>query len=319
MKRIFALIIGLMLGFNTIAQVNTYSYLYIEGDKETPFYVKLEGTMQPRLGKHYAILSNLDKGYTKIEVLFEQNKYPAQSFFVNIPENASRSLQLRKLDDGKFALYDLIGFHYILSDNKKSDQIDHLLAKLTNAAPTPEANNNAGYKEPTTPKPVPQVEALPTLNTKAPKEPKTATAKPTKDNTLLYKDGEEPVLSGAKPAKKTTSFINNVAINGESESNAVPPNTDCKSAISNEEFGNYLIRIQDKADDDAKLKYIQKQRKSCYTTAQIEQMALTIKSQSGRMQLTKYMYAQVADPQEYKTLERIFTTDFLKKKFIESL
>lgn len=317
MKRIFALFIGLMLGFNSLAQVNTYSYLYIEGDKETPFYVKLEGTMQPRLGKHYAILSNLDKGYTKIEVLFEQNKYPAQSFFVNIPENASRSLQLRRLDDGKFALYDLIGAHYIVSDNKKSDQIDHLLAKLTNVIP--DNQQHAGNTAPTTPKPVPQVEALPTIKPKTPKEKQPTTAKPTKDNTLLYKDGEEPVLPGAKPAKKETSFINNVAINGDSETYAVPPNTDCKNAISNEEFGNYLIRIQDKADDDAKLKYIQKQRKSCYTTAQIEQMALTIKSQSGRMQLTKYMYAQVSDPQEYKNLERIFTTDFLKKKFIESL
>lgn len=304
-----------MLSFNSLAQVNTYSYLYIEGDKETPFYVKLEGTMQPRLGKHYAILSNLDKGYTKIEVLFEQNKYPAQSFFVNIPENASRALQLRKLDDGKFALYDLVGAHYIVSDNKKSDQIDHLLAKLSNTTPT----SNVENKLPTTPKPVPQVEALPALNAKAPKDKKPTTTKPIKDNSLLYNDGDEPVLQGEKPIKKEKNFIDNVAINGSSEAQAVPPNTDCKNAISNEEFGNYLIRIKDKADDDAKLKYIQKQRKSCYTTAQIAQMALSIKSQSGRMQLTKMMYAQVSDPHEFKTLESVFTTDFLKKKFIESL
>lgn len=317
MKRILALIIGLMLGFSSLAQVNTYSYLYIEGDKETPFYVKLEGTMQPRLGKHYAILSNLDKGYTKIEVLFEQNKYPAQSFFVNIPENASRALQLRKLDDGKFALYDLIGAHYIISDNKKSDQIEHLLAKLSNTAPT--AINNAETTAPTTPKPAPQVEALPAINTKVSKDKKPVTPKPIKDNTQLYNDGEEPILPGEKPAKKEKNFIDNVAINGSSESQAVPPNTDCRNAISNEEFGNYLIRIKDKADDDAKLKYIQKQRKSCYTTAQIAQMALSIKSQSGRMQLTKMMYAQVSDPQEFKTLESIFTTEFLKKKFKESL
>lgn len=316
MKHFFAYIITLCLSLSALGQVNTYSYVYIEGDKETPFYVKLEGTMQPRLGKHYAILSNLDKGYTKVEVLFEQNKYPAQTFFINVPENASRSLQLRKLNDGKYALYDLIGGHYITANSKQSDNIDHLLSKLSapqNSVAVIKGNttSNKNFENKTSTSPISE-SGKTTLNTKTEKTPKA------KDNTLLYHEGEEPILAGQKAPKTKQNFIDNVAINNNDNA-AVPPNTDCKSAISNEEFGNYLIRIQDKSDDEAKLKYIQKQRKSCYTTAQIEQMALSIKSQSGRMQLLQYMYAQVYDPQEYRTLERVFSTDFLKKKFIESL
>ena len=104
MKTVFILIIFLVLFASTGAQ--PFSYVYIQGDKETPFYVKLEGKMMPRYGKNYCILSELSPGPIHIEILFQQRVFPAQKFTINVPENGYRGFVLNKQEHG-FVLYDL--------------------------------------------------------------------------------------------------------------------------------------------------------------------------------------------------------------------
>ncbi len=62
--------------------------------------------MMPRYGKNYCILSELSAGTAHIEILFEQNKFPAQKFTINVPENSGRGFILHK-DNNAFTLYDL--------------------------------------------------------------------------------------------------------------------------------------------------------------------------------------------------------------------
>ena len=81
------------------------SYIYIQGDKETPFYVKMEGKMQPRYGKNHCIIAELAPGTVDVEVLFQQNIYPAEKFRIEVPENGI-GLLLNKRDNG-YVLYDL--------------------------------------------------------------------------------------------------------------------------------------------------------------------------------------------------------------------
>lgn len=75
----------LLLAGNTFA--NGFSYVYIQGDKQTPFYVKFEDEMMPRYGKNYCIISQLAPGPVKVQILFQQNIYPAQTFTIQVPEN----------------------------------------------------------------------------------------------------------------------------------------------------------------------------------------------------------------------------------------
>ena len=91
----------------------SYSYLYIQGDKQTPFYVKVNGTMQARYGKNYCIIPKLDSGTIQIEILFQQNIYPPQNYQVRIPENAGKGYLLAKKGDA-YALYDLDTKNYLL-------------------------------------------------------------------------------------------------------------------------------------------------------------------------------------------------------------
>jgi hypothetical protein len=88
----------------TIAQ--PFSYLYIQGDKETPFYVKMEGKMLPRYGKNYCIISELNPGPVHLEILFQQHAFAPQKFTVQVPEHGYRGFLLNKQEHG-FALYDL--------------------------------------------------------------------------------------------------------------------------------------------------------------------------------------------------------------------
>jgi hypothetical protein len=94
-----------------------YSYIYIQGDKTTPFYVKMEGQMQPRYGKNHCIISDLAAGPLNIEILFQQNAFPAEKFTIEVPENRGMGFMLDKQADG-FVLYDLQKKIYIKPVNE---------------------------------------------------------------------------------------------------------------------------------------------------------------------------------------------------------
>jgi hypothetical protein len=104
LKHIILLAATVVFFANAIAQ--PFSYIYIQGDKEMPFYVKLEGKMMPRYGKNYCILSELSPGPIHIEILFQQHADSPQKFTINVPENGYRGFLLNK-QNNKYLLYDL--------------------------------------------------------------------------------------------------------------------------------------------------------------------------------------------------------------------
>ena len=110
MKVVYALIVVCLTACQVVAQ--QFSYVYIQGDKVTPFYVKMDSVMMPRYGKNYCILSELIPGPIHIEILFQQNIYPPQHFTIMVPENGFREFLLDHQDKG-FVLYDLQQKRYL--------------------------------------------------------------------------------------------------------------------------------------------------------------------------------------------------------------
>jgi Domain of unknown function (DUF4476) len=100
----------LVVGFSGAAQ--PFSYVYIQGDKQAPFYVKMEDQMLPRYGKNYCIIPMLAPGAINIEILFQQNQFPPESFQIMVPENSGKAFLLTKKDD-VYELYDLQQKTYI--------------------------------------------------------------------------------------------------------------------------------------------------------------------------------------------------------------
>jgi hypothetical protein len=349
--------------FNIVAQ--EYSYLYIEGDKETPFYIKMEGQMMPRLAQNYAVLSNLDAGVTNIEILFQQNKYPPAKFAIKIPKNASRGLVLRRVDSD-FALYDLQTGHYIFAGNKpQDDNIDKLearaytqeqaalkqrqeLIKQSKENKVVKAETPSKVVDETLPSFQPGKSNMEAQNSKKPSKAKEDKVKKEEklkvEHVKIEKAKEAKVVETekSKPVKtsvlneptqapnlpksdKQSKYLNNVLINGEESDwdinesdSSVPPNTDCKMAMSEVEFDAFFNKLKDR-EEEAKIKFLSKNKKLCFTTEQVSIIGRSIKSTSGRMQVLKQLYAQTFDPQNYHLLEHLFSTEYLKKKFKDSI
>ena len=108
----------MLLCISAIGRDPGKSFVYIQGDKTTPFYVKVGETMQPRYGKNYCIIPKLEPGKLEVEILYQQNKYPPQTYIFDVPENGSRSFLLSKKDTA-YALYDLETKTYITSTKKQ--------------------------------------------------------------------------------------------------------------------------------------------------------------------------------------------------------
>lgn len=105
LKRVAAIILWSSgLSITTLGQ--PFSYIYIQGDKTVPFYVKMEGKMQPRYGRNYCIIPELNPGIVHIEILFQQRVLPPQQFTIQVPENGFRGFLLNKKGNS-YVLYDL--------------------------------------------------------------------------------------------------------------------------------------------------------------------------------------------------------------------
>jgi hypothetical protein len=343
-NRQYGLIILLFLllgGFASQAQ-SGYAYFYFEGDQQTPFYVKVEGKMQPRLGKNHFIISNLDAGYTHFQILFQKNAFPAQDFLLEVPKGGSRGFVLHQVNERQFALYDLQQKRYILSGNTEAD--DHAPANM------PLSPSGTGSVASETIAAAEQ-EGLPAFKPKAKKSPVTQTDRSLPSNEdrsrfiagiELNADGsgdegrdtdrEEPLAAppATKVNKERSARLDDLPAlgSGREDTGEVPsvaaselppvPNTDCPEAMSNEAFEAFALRVLDRSDDDGRLKFIKKVKdKYCFSTEQVRILANNLKGQSARYEVVKALYFHTSDQEHYGQLEALFNTDFLKSKFRE--
>jgi hypothetical protein len=354
MKYIYSLLTLVLLSVQ-IAYANNYSYVYIEGDKQTPFYIKLEGQMLPRLGKNYCIIPNLDAGVTYIEILFQQNKYPSQKFAINIPKAGNRGFVLQRVNDRQFALYDLQQGSYIVSGNKPED--DHIQSSNQQQEPSegqapaivatqPVSDELPAFKpEKTTKKTKPVKQETKEqdrfisdmeLNTNTGSTPVAAVGE---IPAFVEPKGGVAVPKGKKGSKKnsktesgnsgTLAALSDDDDDTDKRVTATPdeqeavsaehiPNSDCREPMSSDEFETFAIRILDKTDDDSRLKVLSKNKgRKCFSTEQVRIIANNLSTQSGRYEVVRLLYAQTSDQGNYGKLESLFKTNYLKAKFKE--
>ncbi len=116
MKGIYKIIVFLFLFISNIQlSAHSLSFVYIQGDKSLPFYVKKDNKMMPRYGKNYCIIPEINKGILKIEILFQQNSLSPINFTINVLENSAIGFLLCK-KEGIYCLYDIKNNSYINKD-----------------------------------------------------------------------------------------------------------------------------------------------------------------------------------------------------------
>lgn len=299
-------VIAVIISAQAIAQ--TFSYVYIQGDKQTPFYVKFEDEMLPRYGKNYYIISELAPGPITLQVLFQQNIYPPQKFVIQVPEKGFRGFLLTKKEE-QFFLYDIHQQFYLPAGNKAED--DH-----APAIPEPQAVVVTEPVEPVLEKPVP----APVKNkpAKPVKSVKPIVVKNTNKATVEKPDGVDgpqfmenvELGSGKTPTQGTLPggrvIKNKVAI----------VNSDCPKAIDNSAFQNLYKKVSNKSGTD-RLKLLLEKLDHCYTTNQVRIMAKLLADDAERFTYFKKVYAKVTDQSAFANLDKMLTSADWKQYFKE--
>lgn len=305
----------------------SYSYVYIQGDKQTPFYVKLEGEMLPRYGKNYCIIPKLVAGEVNIDILFQQNAYPAQHFIIQVPENGYRGFLLTQRN-GQFALYDLQQQFYLPAGNAATD--DH--APVFNAGQTPP------------PPPVAVTTVAPAAQTPAEQAPandssqpaiaaqqQTPATQPANDGQPKFLDNIElsndhngaaaAVAAGAAVVGTSVKTATANHTNDDSIAATIPAtsttnntaqtpaivNSDCPEPISEATFQAILTKVMAQASEEARLGYLNQQLGGCFSTKQVAVLAKTMDSDAARYTLLKKIYPRVTDQAAYSDLDVLFT------------
>lgn len=284
----------------TKASADNLSYIYIQGDKQTPFYVKLEGEMQPRYGKNYCIIPKLAPGEVNIEILFQQNLHPAQKFTILVPAGGYRGFMLT-LKDGVYALYDLQQAFYLSPGNSADDDV---APKVKEPVPVPVA-------------PSPMVAGSTTTKNNSSTKPKNNTTtkpKPTAKEPKVT----EPVDNG------NPKFIDNIELNNERTfgDNTTPgeitttpiTNSDCPSPINRSEYEEVLKKARAKSDGN-RLKYLLDQTEKCFTTIQVRALTRSLTKDPERYAFLKQIYPHVTDQANFPTLEATLTSKEWKDYF----
>ncbi len=124
------------------AAAERFSYVYIQSDKQVPFYVKMEGEMLPRYSKYYTIIPQLAAGPIQIQILFQQNDFPPQTFNILVPQDGHRGFLLTKANNS-FALYDLQQKFYLLPGAAGEDHLPEL--PLADTTPISIATTSSAY------------------------------------------------------------------------------------------------------------------------------------------------------------------------------
>lgn len=303
----------LLLAGNAIA--NSFSYVYIQGDKQTPFYVKFEDEMMPRYGKNYCIISQLAPGPVRVQILFQQNIYPAQTFTIQVPENGCRGFLLTKKND-EFSLYDLQEQFYLPAGNSIDDD------KVQETKPVKE------YKPPY-PQPEQKVTNIAQLKAvegeEITEQANTATYTPPTAQTTKIESSEPAANTKQVNGPEFVDFeIDNnqkgantgtVRTNDQYKGQISVPNSDCPKAIDLDLFEAIQKKANDKSDKN-RLKYLlDKTEGNCFTTNQARILARTLKNDPERYTFLKKVYSRITDQAKFPALESLLTTQEWKGYF----
>jgi hypothetical protein len=297
-------IIAVALSAQAMAQ--TFSYIYIQGDKQTPFYVKFEDEMLTRYGKNYYIISELAPGPIALQILFQQNLYPPQKFVIQVPERGFRGFLLTKKEN-QFFLYDIHQQFYLPAGNKAED--DH-------APAIPEPQAVAIVEEPI--KPVAQQKTTIAAKPKAVKPIKPVVVKSVNKATVEKTDGAEgPQFMDNIELGSSKSPSQGTLPGGRVIKNKVAIiNSDCPRAIDNSAFQNLYKKVSGKSGTD-RLKLLLEKLDNCYTTNQVRIMARLLADDAERFTYFKKVYAKVTDQSAFANLDKMLTSADWKQYFKE--
>lgn len=302
-----------LLSLKTNAQ--RFSYVYIQGDKQTPFYVKLDDAMQPRYGKNHCIIPQLAPGPIHIELLFQQNIFPPQKFIIQVPENGFRGFILTNRN-GNFALYDIQQQFYLPANNSADDDHAPVYNTATNYVPAAGTESEAPSPVATTRVPERKHSERHTTTRKPVIKSQDNTQPKFIDNIELNSEKTVQPTATTQDAPPAAEVTDNGADNNISAINKRGIiNSDCPAPMDSKEFDNMLNKLQ-KHTDNYRLKYLLSRLDKCYSTGQVRLLTKELNNDPERYQFLKQVYPRVTDQSNFPLLESLLSTQEWKSYFL---
>lgn len=312
----FFLLFACMLFSKEANAQSAFSYVYIQGDKQTPFYVKLEDEMQPRYGKNYSIISKLAPGAINVEILFQQNIYPPQKFVIRVPENGYRGFILSQKGNN-FSLYDIQQRFYLPSGNSLEDdhvpEIDPTKNFVTTNTPEPGKPVEEPIKKPKTKKVTTQKVETPQEQNGQPQFIENIELN--SDKTIQNANEEKTVEKSTDVTPDTTATTDTAPV----VKNTTPiANSDCPKPVGTNAFTDLYNKAQDKSDKN-RLKFLLSKLDYCYTSNQVRILTKLLNGDPERFEFMKQAYHRVTDQSNFQALSALLSTKEWQDQFSQIL
>ena len=335
MKRItyFLLFLAIACLYTGKATAGVFSYVYIQGDKQTPIYVKLGDAMMPRYAKNFCIIPQLDPGPIDVTILFQQNAFPEQHFKILVPENGSRSFLLTN-NNGVFSLFDLQQKFSLPAGNTEAD--DKMPASTASSTPVTATNTIINTIPENT---IPEKQATPIKQTdivaQTPVAVKTPEDSGPKFLNNVSLDGNRTAdtsgnylrlqhLSGVSATDIADSVTHTSSGKGSEDqkdgmmgngTEATVHNSDCPFPLPDDAFSKLYKQTLEQATDEDRLAFLGKQMDKCYATWQVRTIANILLLDAARFTLLKEIYPHVTDQQGFPLLDDLLHGQAWKDSF----
>lgn len=318
-----------------------FSYVYIQGDKQVPFYVKLEDQMLPRYGKNHSIIAQLAPGPIHIQILFQQNMYPPQKFAIHVPENGFRGFLLMRKGDN-FTLYDVQQQFYLPAGNSIEDDrapvnnpaAGYVYRSMQQPATiydqpgqpvqkynknTVATGNNGQNNGSGTPRFIANIE----LSNERTVQNKGGEYTPPPN--MSNDEQEEPIPeeepTTQEPVMTTPPPVQTKEVNEQLAARREDVgyrgsiiNSDCPTPLSGDDFDDIYRKASGK-NDKVRLKYLLSEMDKCYTTGQARVLAQVLENDPERYTLLKRIYPRITDQSLFPELENLLSTQEWKGYF----
>lgn len=300
MKKIVVLLICMVVVFFAKAQK---AYLYIEPIKGIPCKLLINEKEQVALTKSYFLFTLNTNQEAKVDIVFGNKAFPAQTFVIDVIEGCSYGFKLAKTAEDKFYLLDLVNNGKIVETNTATN-----IALTTNenkinffdsdAIAAMTAKEEASKKTTT----------LKSFFTKKEKEEKVnnVVKEDVKNEPETKKEyGVVEVFTSNQPAKEV--------VKAKATSNE--PSAKCAIITSEQEIQSFVEKLSEKNDDESKLILTKKRAfTGCITIAQTNEIVKQFNTQYGRFSAVKFLRPLFSDPDKIFLLESLFKSDSYKDK-----
>ncbi|MBK7763924.1 MAG: DUF4476 domain-containing protein [Bacteroidetes bacterium] len=305
------------------------AYIYIEGPRNIPFQVLVEGKQDLVQGTNYAILSFIETGVKNISIRGADGQFETQRFKILVQKNAVYGFQMVKSTESKYYLLDLVNEGKVIDED----------APATVTAYTEKNNLHTANFQPLkmlksgqivspvkpAPKVVKQMKSVP--------EERFVTKPIKKNNDSLPVQVVQPIQKVVQPKvkKKDTiiseyqaidSKVSDLQVNYEdtiklNSGNVVQSLSEtCARIAEPYELKGILTLMKDKTDDEEKTIFIKDEANDfCFSCEQLIEIGKNFSTQYGRYSFLKSLRTSVADPENYASMEILFKYEDYKAKF----